>query len=411
MLTDTRRWTIVWLLCLGVTIGYVDRTNLSVALASADFRHALSLSDQQRGALNSAFFWSYALFQIPAGWLVDRYGVKWTFALGFGIWSVVSGLTAVASSFEMLLGLRLLLGIGESVCIPASLRWTRFNVDENRRGTAVGICIAGTKFGPAVGAPLAAWLVANHGWSNMFLILAVAGTLWLAPWLAIVKDDDRALEATENAKRADGPKAPFSHLFKTPVLWGVILGSFAYNYFVYYNMTWLPAYFVESRGMSLQSMGWYTMLSFGGMALVAIAAGGVADRLIARGADPVNTRRWFTCAGFLCASTEILGTMTASDDLAKFFAVFSMCGLGLATANYWALTQTLLPGAAIGRIVGVQNFAVNLAGVAAPLMTGWLKESTGGYQAPMQAIWIILLLGLGAYMILVRKPGPMKAVA
>jgi ACS family D-galactonate transporter-like MFS transporter len=84
------------------------------------------------------------------------------------------------------------------------------------------------------------------------------------------------------------------------------------------------------------------------------------------------------------------------------FAVISLAGLGLATANYWALTQSLMPGAAIGRIAGVQNFASNLSGIVAPILTGRLIGLTGSYQAPMQAVFVILLAGIAAYIFLVR---------
>ncbi len=95
--------------------------------------------------------------------------------------------------------------------------------------------------------------------------------------------------------------------------------------------------------------------------------------------------------------------MSSSTEVAKFFAIVSLAGLGLATANYWALTQTLLPGAAIGRISGAQNCASNVAGAVAPFLTGWLKQATGSYEAPMQAIWIILLIGVSCYVFLVKR--------
>ena len=394
-----KRWWTVWLLCGGILIAYVDRTNLSVALATPELKQALKLDDAQRGALNSAFFWCYAFLQVPAGWLVDRYGAKWPLAIGFVFWSMVSGLTAFVHSFWQLLSLRVLLGVGESVVMPASMRWIRFHLPEANRGAAVGIFLAGTKFGPAAGAPLAAMLTASYGWQNMFLILAAGGLLWMIPYWRLVDDDDRALEARE---ARTGGQMSYRALFSTPLIYGILLGSFCYNYFVYHNMTWLPAYFVERRNLSLNSMGWFTMFSFGGTALVAILSGMWADRMIRGGRDPVKVRRNFTCAGLILASTELIGALSPSHDVAVFFAVFSMCGLGLATPNYWALTQTLLPGAGVGRIVGVQNFAVNLSGVAAPLVTGWLKQTTGSYDAPMQAIWVLLLIALGCYAFLVR---------
>jgi MFS family permease len=139
------------------------------------------------------------------------------------------------------------------------------------------------------------------------------------------------------------------------------------------------------------------------MAIVATAAGFAADRLIARGYNAVKVRKAFILAGFLTASTEIFGAKAESHQVAIFFAIFSLSGLGLMTANYWALTQTLIPGAAVGRIVGVQNCAANIPGIVAPALTGWLKSTTGSFEAPMQAIWFFLICGVAAYLFLVRE--------
>jgi sugar phosphate permease len=168
-------------------------------------------------------------------------------------------------------------------------------------------------------------------------------------------------------------------------------------------MTWMPAYFAERRGLSLQDTGAYTMFSFLGMAAVATMAGWAADRLIGRGLDPIKVRKVFIVAGFLTASTEIFGAYAQSNSAALFWAIFSLSGLGLMTANYWALTQTILPGTAVGRVVGVQNCAASVSGIAASLITGWLKQATGSYEAPMQTIWVFLLIGVASYLFVVRK--------
>jgi sugar phosphate permease len=128
----------------------------------------------------------------------------------------------------------------------------------------------------------------------------------------------------------------------------------------------------------------------------------------------VRVRKGFTVAGFVMASTEVFGAMSDSTSVALFFAVFSLSGLGLATANYWALTQTLIPGGAIGRIVGIQNCAANIPGIVAPILTGRLVAWTGSYEAPMQAIALLLIAGIAAYVFLVRKelaPRPVPARA
>jgi len=398
MSRGTRKWATVALLSAGMIIAYVDRANLSVALTADGFKSFFKLSDTDRGLLNSVFFWTYALLQIPAGWVVDRYGVRRPYAIGFLVWCLVSAATGLAQAFWMLVAARLLLGVGEAVVSPASLRWIGLNCHEKERGLAIGVYMAGTKIGPALGAPLTAFLITALDWRAMFVVLGLGGLAWLAFWLWLVEDG----LAAANQRGSETPVSLLP-LFRTPLLWGVLVGTFCYNFFVYFCMTWLPAYLVERRGLSLNSMGVYTMMSFGGMALTAALAGWAADLMIRRGRDAVNVRRAFTVAGLVLASTEVAGAHAASREVALFFAIFSLVGLGLATANYWALTQSLVPRAALGRIAGVQNCAANLSGIAAALVTGWLKQATGSYEAPMRLIWLLLLLGVACYVFVVRR--------
>ena len=397
----------VCLLSLGFTIAYIDRTNLSVALAAPAFKEAFGLTDTQRGLLNSAFFWSYALCQIPAGFVTDRYGVRRPYAASFALWSVVSAATAFAGTLWHLIFFRLLLGIGEAIITPASMRWITTHVPERNRGLAVGILFAGSKFGPAIGAWLAVQLMSSYGWRTMFLVLGLGSLVFLIPWFRYVYDDES--QAQRNISAVAG-SSDFAAVWRTPAIYGILIGTVAYNYFNYFNLTWLPAYLAEHWKLPLNSMGAWTAFSFIGMAIVAIAGGAVADSMIRRGADPVRTRKSFTIAGLAIASTEIVGSLTASREVALTFAIISMAGLGLTTANYWALTQTLMPGGAIGRISGVQNFASNLSGVVAPALTGWLIQVTGSYVAPMRAILAVLLAGIAAYVFLVRREyAPAKA--
>jgi MFS transporter, ACS family, D-galactonate transporter len=397
-----RRWGILGLLCLGFIAAYFDRQNLSVAVAIPEFRNYFGLSNTDRGLLTSAFYWTYCPLMILAGWLVDRYGVKRTLGVGFLLWSVASALTGLATSLTMVLVMRLLLGVGESVANPAGMRWIRFNMPEQRRGLAVGIYQASAKIGPALAVPLATWLIVAAGWRPMFMVMGLGCLIWLVPWMLLVRDDDRQIEVAQQ-KASGAPAVPFGRIMKSPVIWGTLIGTFAYQYFLYFTMTWMPAYFLERRKLSLASMSWYSFFTFIGMAIVAIAAGWAADRLIARGRDPVKVRRSFAIAGLLLASTELIGAFAQSNSVAIFFAVFSLTGLGLMTANYWALTQTLIPGGAVGRIVGVQNCAAQIPGIAAPIVTGWLVQRTGNYEAPMVLIGVFLALGVLAYVFLVRR--------
>jgi MFS transporter, ACS family, D-galactonate transporter len=189
-------------------------------------------------------------------------------------------------------------------------------------------------------------------------------------------------------------------------MWGIIIGTYCYMYFVYYCMTWMPQYFQKTHNMSIEKSNWFGGASFGGMAIVAALAGWAADKWIARGGEPIFVRKVFTIAGFACAAMQTLSVFTTSETLMIAVTVASLCGLGLATANYWALTTTLMPGAVP---VAVQNTAANLAGIVAPWLTGWMIKQTGSFNAPIQAVGFWLLLGIAAYAFIVRKPQPVTA--
>ena len=401
-----KRWPVVFLLALGMVIAYVDRANLSSVLALQDFKSAFPLSNFDRGLLNSAFFWSYALLQIPAGWVVDRYGAKRPYAIGFAIWSLASAASGLVQDLNQLVVARLLLGAGESVSTAASLRWIRFHCAERDRGLATGILFAGTKVGAAIGAPLTVFLVLRFHWRVMFVLSGLSGLVWLVAWIFGTTE---AVPRGPHVSHALPAAVNITELLRSPTIWGILLGTFAYNYFIYFCLIWLPSYLTETRHLSPTEMGLYTMFSFGGIAFVGILAGRAADLFIARGARPVRTRKIFTLVGFALASTEVIGMLAHSNRVSLFFAIFSLSGLGLATANYWAITQTVFPKEVIGRMIGFQNLASNLSGIAAAILTGWLKQITGSYNASGISIVLVLLVGILAYGFLVPGKQPVPA--
>jgi MFS family permease len=128
------RWLVVALLTVGVVIAYTDRINLSAALPQ--IRMSFPISAEASGILLSAFFWAYTLLQTPAGWLVDRFGLKWPYAAGLFLWSAVSAATALVSSLNGLIAMRIVLGIGESIVTPASMRYLREKLRRARERSA-----------------------------------------------------------------------------------------------------------------------------------------------------------------------------------------------------------------------------------------------------------------------------------
>lgn len=398
----TSRWTILLLLAIGVLISFVDRTSISSALADTSFVQEFALTSVDRGWINSAFFWSYGLFQIPMGWVADRYGVKWPYAVCFALWCIATALMGAVTALGALIVMRLIIGMAEAIVIPASYRWIRNNFNESQNGLAVGLLAMGNKFGPALGAPVGAWFIVNYSWNVMFVATGVVGLIWLAPWLLMVRNDFPSKSELKAANRS-ARSVSFASILSSPVVWGGMITNFCYGYFTFYCMSWMPAYLVEQRGLSLADSGLYTFFSFAGIAIVAAIAGWIADRIIARGHNAVLVRKAFIIAGFIGGCTVLLGAYADSLDMALFWNVLSLSLLGLATANNLALSRlTLIPKQAIGLVTGVQQVATSLAGGVAASLSGWLLHVSGSYDLPMLVIFVFLLVGAAATAILFR---------
>jgi MFS family permease len=398
-----RPWLVVVLLALGQMISFVDRTSLSSALADHGFISEFGLTSVERGWLSSAFFWSYGLVQLPMGWVVDRYGVKWPYAICLAVWCMTAAATGLVGTLWALILMRLLIGAAEGVVVPATYRYLANHFAERQRGTALGIFSVGGKMGPALGAPIAAWLIVHHSWQLMFIATGLTGLLWLWPWLTQVKNDFPSPQ--ELAVRVEqAASVPLRNLLASPVVWGGMLNNFCYAYFYIYCMTWMPAYLVEQRGLTLQKSGLYTFFSFAGIAVVAALAGWSADRLIARGHDAVRVRKCFIVAGFIGATTVLLGAYADTLRMALFWNVVSLSLLGLVTANHLALSKlTLIPLPAVGLNTGLLQVATSLAGGVSASLSGWLLHASGSYTLSMQAIFLFLLLGATSTLVLFRR--------
>ncbi|HYS63966.1 MAG TPA: MFS transporter [Paraburkholderia sp.] len=404
------RWTVLALLAIGVLISFVDRTSISSTLADADFIQHFALTNIDRGWINAAFFWSYGAFQVPMGWVADRYGVKWPYAVSFALWCIATALMGAVTALASLVVMRLIIGMAEAIVIPASYRWIRNNFDESQNGLAVGILTMGNKFGPALGAPVGAWFIVNYSWQVMFIATGLVGLIWLAPWLLLVRNDLPSRPELTLANRS-ARSVSLASILSSPVVWGGMITNFCYGYFTFYCMTWMPAYLVEQRNLSISRSGLFTFFSFAGIAIVAAIAGWAADRIIARGHNPILVRKAFTIAGFVGGCTVLLGAYAQSLEMALFWNVLSLSLLGLTTANNLVLSRlTLIPKQAIGLVTGVQQVATSLAGGVAASLSGWLLHVSGSYDLPMLVILVFLLIGALATTILFRPEWAPKVI-
>ncbi|WP_174365429.1 MFS transporter [uncultured Caballeronia sp.] len=397
------RWRVVFLLALGLMIAFMDRASMSAALADHRFVSDFALTQVQRGWLGSSVFWAYGLLQLPMGWMVDRYGVKWPYAICFLLWCIAAAATSIATTLSTLIVVRVLIGAAEAVVVPATYRYIANRFEETQKGTALGIYSIGGKMGPALGAPLAAWLIVGASWKVMFVVTGLAGLVWLMPWLLIVHNDfPDNTELVARKKRA--ASVPLRNLLVSPVVWGGLVTNFCYAYFAFYCMTWMPAYLVEQRGLSLQQSGLYTAYSFFGVAITAGLSGWAADRIIARGYDAVVVRKSFMVVGFIGGTTVLFGAYANSVQMALLWNVLSLTLVGLVTTNNLALVKlTLIPKQAVGLNTGLQQVATSLAGGVSAGLSGWLLHVGHSYTLPMMAIFVFLLLGATSTIVLMRR--------
>ena len=401
------------LLALSIFINYIDRGNLSIA--GLLIKNDLGLSYFQLGILFSSFFWTYAVFQIVSGWLVDRFDVNWILALGILLWSAATVGTGFVRGFTLLLAMRLILGVGESVAYPSYSKIISRRFAESQRGRANSFICAGQASGPAVGTLLGGLLIARIGWRLSFIVFGVASLLWLLPWLKYLRkpkppgepDANAVVDAAEALPASKAASASIIQILQQRSAWGTIAGLFAYNYVWYFFITWLPTYLEHERNFSVQTMSLVTSLAFFLLAISALTSGWLSDRWIAAGASPTRVRKTFTGAGPAIAASILLVGIVANHVAAMAILMVTCIGLGMCTSNLWAVTQTLAGPATSGKWTGLQNFVGNLAGWTAPAVIGLIVQRTGSFFYVFVITSVVTLLGAVSWIFIV---GPIKPI-
>jgi MFS family permease len=398
-LTGGARWTIVGLLAAALFINYVDRGALPTA---ADLiQRDLGFSPSRLGVLLSAFFWSYALLQLPVGWLAERFGAQRILAAGLIVWACATMLVGFVHSFAALLALRILLGIGESAGFPCVSKLLATVMPVRSLGAANGLVAFGYLFGPAVGAYCGGLLMASYGWRAAFWVFGAASLLWLLPWSRV-----RLPQPTAGASAARDP--PLRALLRQPALWGTSLGLFSANYTFYFMLSWLPFYVVRERGFSTAEMASLTGGAYVVHALSGLAAGWLIDRAVARYA--VANLAYKAVMG-----TAHLGFVACMVCIAlapppwALAAIFAYQVLdGASSPGVFAMSQILAGPGAAGRWVGIQNGVGNLAGVIAPALTGLLVAQTQHFTSAFLVAAFVSVLGLVGWVWMIPRLAPLE---
>jgi ACS family D-galactonate transporter-like MFS transporter len=401
--SNQRRWGIVGLLFTASLINYLDRAAISFALPliSRDFH----LTPETKGLLLSSFFWSYALMQVPIGWCADRFNLRWLYAGAFAVWSLAQGLTGLAESLAVLIGFRILLGIGESIYLPGGTKIVSVLFAAKDRGLPSGLFDFGTRSGLVLEGILVPWLLVRHGWRQTFLLLGFAGLLWIIPWLWVFP---RRMQPVKKAVASPPSATPaplrWSALLNRNLL-GICLGFFCFDYYWYVLVTWLPDYLVTVRHLSIVQAGFYASLAFFTFGVSEPIGGWIADTLIRRGWDETRTRKGIVTGAFFMGLL-LIAAMRTSDTPMAIALLIGASLVGLATGNLLTILQCCAPFEKIGIWTGAENFAGNLAGIVAPLAVGLLIRRSGSYVPGFELGAVVLLAGLLAYWFVVGELVP-----
>ena len=403
--TNSRRWAIVGLLFTASMINYVDRATVSFALPLIS--KELSLGPMTKGVLLSAFFWSYALMQIPIGYLVDRINLRWLYAGAFALWSLAQGLTGLAGGLTTLVLLRTLLGIGESIYLPGGSKIVSVLFPPKDRGLPSGLFDMGTRTGLVLDGILIPWLLVHYGWRRMFFIIGFSALLWLIPWLMIYP---RRLQTAETRTVSD--PAPQANIGYKPRLMtmnrnllGLCLGFFCFDYYWYLLLTWLPDYLVTVRGLTILTAGLSAAIPYFVFGICQPLGGWIGDHLARTGRNETRARKLIITAAF-CTGLFLIPAAWAASAETAVILIIGGCLVGLASANIMVILQGCAPANEIGVWTGAENFAGNLAGVLAPLVMGFLISVTGSYRPGFALGALVLIAGMLSYWFIVGDMRP-----
>jgi MFS transporter, ACS family, D-galactonate transporter len=399
--SNTHRWAIVGLLFTASLLNYLDRATISMALPLIS--RDLHLAPASKGLLLSAFFWSYALMQIPIGWCADRFNLRWLYAGAFALWSLAQGLTGLAGSLGVLIGFRILLGIGESIYLPGGTKIISILFEREGRGLPSGLFDFGTRTGLVLEGLLIPALLVHYGWRHAFLLVGFAALLWLAPWLLVCPS--RLSLQGAGARASTSRSNRRGAVVVNRNLLGICLGFFCFDYYWYVLVTWLPDYLVTVRHLPILWTGICTSVAFFVFGATEPLGGWIADRLVQRGWDETRTRKGIVTLGF-STGLLLIPALRVSHTGAAVALIIGGSLVGLSTGNLLAILQSCAPPDQVGVWTGVENFAGNLSGIIAPLVIGILISRTGSYFPGFALGPIVLICGLISYWFIVGELKP-----
>ncbi len=407
------RWMLIGWLFVISAIAYLDRVNISIAVAS--IRKEYGFTDIEIGYIFSAFVWGYAFLQAPGGRLADKVGPRITLTLAVIWWGIFTTLSAsvpsgLGSALVTLIALRFALGIGEAVVYPASNRLVAEWIPTRERGLANGLIFAGVGAGAGVTPPLIVYIMQTYGWRWSFVVSALIGIAAGAVWFFIARDKPSEHPMTNEEERryietglprkakAEQGAVPLSRMMASSDLWAMTLSYFAYGYSAYMFFTWFFNYLNTVRGLDLKSSRFYAMLPFIAMAVCSVLGGWISDNITKTRGIRMG-RCGIAVVGIAGAAVFLaLGTQVESAKLASIFLAGGAGALYLSQSSFWAVTAEIA-GPSAGTVSGIMNMGGQIGGAITAIASPWIANRFGwtasfmtaaGLCAVASVLWLLV---------------------
>jgi ACS family D-galactonate transporter-like MFS transporter len=413
-----RRWRIAVLLSFGVLVNFFDRINLSV---SRDALHeSFGLSLVNFGYLSSAFSWTYAVMQMPAGVLLDRWGVRRTGRISSLLWSISSFAAAIAPGLGWFFGARFLLGISESPTFPLNAKALGYWFTREERSLATAITDAAAKFSSAIGVPLIGLLLLHFGWRWSFAATGLASLFYFLLFYAIYRNPsgDTKLSTAEFEAIQRGGAQPenvgrsrqgssIRYLLRQRKVYGLALGWGAYNYTFFLLLTWLPSYLSVSLHMDLFHSIFYTSVPWLFATFTDLLVGGwLVDFLIQSGYNANRVRQSVLVTGMVFG-LAIFGAASARTPMsAVIWISIALGGLAAAAPVAWTVPSLISPKESVGTLAGIVNLAGQISAISAPIITGYIVAGSHSFAAAFVTATVILVIGIIGYVFVLGRIEP-----
>jgi MFS transporter, ACS family, D-galactonate transporter len=384
---STVRWRIFAIIFVLVVINLIDRVTLSIAMPTIS--KEFSLEPAIQGLVLSAFFWSYALLQIPGGWLIDRFGPRALITAATVGWGFFQAIAGLATGGVMLLISRIGLGAAEAPLFPAGAKLNSLWLSPKERGRGAALVDSGAPLGAAFGGVIIAWLILSLGsWRSAFVVagLATMALGALAWWY--VRDDPAhhpGVDAAELAaiRASASPVLAASESVARSISPGsyaaILVGRMSWAMINFGLLTWGPSYLAQARGFNLKQMGGATFIMFFGGTFGALTGGFLVDKLQDRGMPRAVVYKSALGVTGLGVVLAFLALPQVADPIAAVALLSVTLFLLYFGSLYWSLPAILASKDKVGLVGGVMNFAGSSSGIAVPIITGLILQATGTY--------------------------------